>query len=644
MHRFFFKKAIPSLLVGMAFFFWGCQPRVLLQEKESSSPEEEQTTHPSFLSGEAFLREGRIREALPLYEAFVKEHPTDRGRVVALHRMADIHLTQGDYERARGIYAEIGEDYPDYSGLGDVKFGLAQALYRLGEYDASKKEAIAWILSFPDHPLRADVQILLGMSYSALGMDLQAFLCWLETKRMFGGDEGVQRELNGRLERSITGGGLEFLEQILPHVGDTGYAPEVYYRIALLYLEREDLPEAQKAAMGLIRSSPEEAWVNRGRDLLERIGQEQSVRRTVLGCLLPLSGPFAIYGREVLNGMQLGLEAGSDTGSMDRLDLVVRDTGSDPEETLTALEDLVYHEKVMAMIGPLSSKASGVAAKRAQELGVPIITLTQKEGITDEGDHVFRHLLTPSMEVKTLLEWTVGNLGLERFAVLYPDNPYGRFFMNLFQAALSDLGGRITAMEPYSPEETDFAVPIRKLIGTHAPKRPGSEDQRESGKRPVVDLRFDAVFVPDNFQRIAMIAPQLAYHDITHVQLLGTSLWQSQQLIETTKDYVQGAVFPTGFFAGSSNSAVREFVKEYRERFNSEPDLLAAIGHDTIRLLKEVLSDEDIRTRRDLQRALFRVHDFPGLTGEISIDPSGEVVKEPLLLTVSGREFTLLTE
>jgi len=372
-----------------------------------------------------------------------------------------------------------------------------------------------------------------------------------------------------------------------------------------------------------------------------------------VGCLLPLSGPFAIYGEEILNGIQLGMATLGEKWQDSDLELVIKDTKGTPEDTLAGLENLVINEKVMAIIGPLLSSTAIAAAKKAQKLGVPIITLTQKEKIMEEGDMVFRNFLTPSQEVKRLLDTAIYGMGIKRFGVLYPDNSYGRFFMNLFWNKLEEMGAKVTAIESYNPDDTDFANPIKKMTGLYYP-RPASlvqkliemrcieEEENEilpEEPEPVID--FDAVFVPDNFQRVAMIAPQLAYHDVLDVLLMGTSLWQSPQLIELAKDYVQGAIFSSGFFKRSGYPRVKDFVESYRTNFDSDPGLLAASGYDTIRMLEKILAGDEIRTRKDVQMALIKCQDFKGVAGEITFDTQGEVKKEPLLLTISRNQMIL---
>jgi ABC-type branched-subunit amino acid transport system substrate-binding protein len=123
---------------------------------------------------------------------------------------------------------------------------------------------------------------------------------------------------------------------------------------------------------------------------------------------------------------------------------------------------------------------------------------------------------------------------------------------------------------------------------------------------------------------------------------LGTSLWQSPELIDLAGDYLQGAVFPSGFFAGVDREDVEIFVRRYRENFESEPGILAATGYDTVTLLKHVLSQNAIASRQDLHKALMNDKGFYGVTGELSFDQEREVEKEPLLLTVRGSRLVPL--
>jgi ABC-type branched-subunit amino acid transport system substrate-binding protein len=386
--------------------------------------------------------------------------------------------------------------------------------------------------------------------------------------------------------------------------------------------------------------------------VLKKIEERLRVRPNIVGCLLPLSGPFAIYGQEVLNGLELGLDIfreGSE--GLSSIELVIRDTEGDPKIAIEAIKELAEEERAIVTIGPLISKVAEGVVEKAQELGIPIITLSQSEGITKKGEMVFQNCLSPEDQIRSLINKVMGEMGLMRFAILYPATPYGRYYMNKLWDKVESQGGEITAIESYNPKDTDFATEIKKLVGLFYP-RPESdmeeeeereleekEEELEEEPEPIID--FDAIFIPDSYERIALIAPQLAYYDVVGVTLLGTNLWYSPKLIETTGRYVRGAIFPSGFFPGSGYKGVDSFVDQYKGNFGQEPGLLAAIGYDTIRIVKEIVKEkgEHIKTREDLRSALAGNKYFDSVTGPMVFDNKRRAKRNPLLLTVRGRHF-----
>ncbi len=648
---FWLKRAIPFLGLGMALFFAACQ--VVAPVRKAS---EEAVAAEAFAAAEKYRRQGLLDEALQSYAACLKAMPRGRQAAYALHRMADIHRLRGQAGIARNLLESLLARYPDYPERPRAGLQLLRLLQRLGKHDDVRQAAVHWLQDYPEHPDRAQVLELLGETLDAMGQHAKAFFWWLKAREGLADRPQRRAALDARLTEAISRGDLTTLQEIVGYAAGTPLAPAAYHRLGRLYLESGALDSARGAATVLLASTTDPQWMRLGQRLMAEIASASEVRTDAVGCLLPLTGPFAIYGEEVLSGIQLGLFK----EPAPSLELIVKDTASDPEQAVAALESLVREEKVVAVIGPLSSKVAAMVAPRAQELGVPLITLTQKPGITATGDMVFRNFITPRQEVRKLVE-TALERGIRQFAILYPENPYGRLLMHLFWDRLEEHGAEVTAIESYDPEATDFADQIKKMVGLYYPRpasveerlrqakapAPGAEDSQSNGDKegqeeeeepePIID--FGAVFIPDNPQRVAMIAPQLVYHDVLGVQLMGTALWQSTQLIDLAEDYVQGAIFSAGFYQASRDPLVQEFVREYRESYEAEPGILAASGYDTVVLLNHLLGRGTVRSRRDLQGLLAGGAGIRGLTGWIAFDVSGEAIKDPLLLTISGREI-----
>jgi len=619
----FLKRAVSVLLAGMALFLFACQPKV-------PAPQVTETYSDPFVMAEKYQQGGDLQQALTRYQVFLKQARKDERIPLALQRMAEIHLKLNNLEKALSSLERLSGAYPDYTQMPEARYQISLILNQQGKYEASADNAIRWLDRYQQHFLKKEVLFLLGEDFRAMGKTEEAFLWWVEAKKAWKGDPEKEIELDEKLKTLIITSSPALLSRLLESERAMRYPPEIYHQMSLAFLSQHKLGRAEKAVRALMESTRDPYWVSTGEDILAKIAKKRVVRENCIGCLLPLSGPFAAYGQEVLNGISLGMMSASMNGA--KMEIIIRDTAGKPEKALDELEALVNTQKVVGIIGPLSSKTAAVISKKAQALGVPMIALTQRRDIVKTGDMIFRNFLTPAQEIDSLLQVSVGQLGLDRFGILYPDNAYGRFCMNLFWDRLDEMGGSITAVESYPPDITDFAAQIKKMVGPHYPRT--DNGIRTHDHLPLID--FDAIFIPDTYQRVAMIAPQLAFHDVLGVRLIGTRLWHSPKLLEMAKNYLQGAVFSSGFVPESENPKVVGFVTDYNHNFGEIPGILAANGYDTICLLKTIFAASDPKTRDNLRQTLLDMPVFDGVTGPFSFDAEGEALKTPFILTISG--------
>jgi ABC-type branched-subunit amino acid transport system substrate-binding protein len=262
----------------------------------------------------------------------------------------------------------------------------------------------------------------------------------------------------------------------------------------------------------------------------------------------------------------------------------------------------------------------------------------------DIGDNVFRNFLTPRMQARALVAYATQTLGVRRFAILYPDEPYGKTFMAIFWDEVLAHGGEVTGLETYQPDLTDFAEPIKKLSGRFynfpgaLRSRPPQTSAADSD-HPQAIVDFEAVFIPESAATAGLIIPQLAYHDVQDVHLLGTNLWHSRHLIEIAARFVQGAVMTDGFFSESSAPEVSEFVADFQAAFGTLPGFIEAVGYDSAMLIFQTAGTPGIRFHSSLKEQLLALEGFHGLTGLTAFNANGEARKEVYLLTIRQDRF-----
>ncbi|UCF93832.1 MAG: penicillin-binding protein activator, partial [Desulfobacterales bacterium] len=594
-------------------------------------------------------------QALVFYEDYLARYPEKPSAAAVLMKIARIHSILKDYEKARSAYQRVISDYPDSSWVPDARVEFLYAFYREGRYRdiiILAADALAGVTSTL-HTIK--LYALVGDAYLAMGKPMDAVRFYLQARSLATDfeSEAVREKLHeaiAQLDSSELAVLAESIEDDVPR-GD------LRFQLGLNYVLEEKYDDALNVLSEFIERHPQHENVPVAASLIEAIKKDASYNHYAIGCLLPLSGPYETFGLKALRSIELALAQFSAQGSSPALNIIVKDTGADPTKTSRAMQELV-EAQVAAIIGPMVTAET--AARQAQDSGIPIITITQKDNIAEIGDNVFRNFITPKMQVEALAAFAFKSLGISRFAILYPDENYGITFMNLFWDEILEYGGQVVALETYNPAHTDFAEPIKKLVGLYyeVPEdlkeqadlnaTDADDTQTESSTpgddadeiQPIVD--FDAIFIPDAPQKTGLIIPQLAYYDIGGVYLLGTNLWHSDTLIAMAEKYVQGAIMPDGFFAESPSELVQEFVRVFEETYQETPGFIDAVVYDSAMILFHVVSQPYVRSRDDLRDELLSLKDFPGVTGLTSFDENGEARKTLYLLRVKGANFVEL--
>lgn len=375
-------------------------------------------------------------------------------------------------------------------------------------------------------------------------------------------------------------------------------------------------------------------------DLYTRLLGKSWLQRSI-GVLLPLSGKYAQYGDLVRRGINLAFEvAGPDAKG---IHLIYTDSAADAETSRKALRDLVRNDKVIAVTGAIAGSAAEAAAQQAQEEMVPLLTLSPRDGLPEIGPFIFRDTLTPQMQAAVIARHAVIDRGLINIAILYPDDRLGQSLSAAFAAEVTRLGGIITGSEAYETGATDFGRQLRQLTGENPWRNEhmSSKEQLADLFVPDPELPFEALFIPDYADRVALIAPQLSYYGVEDIQLLGSGGWHSQDLLTTVGDILEGATLVDALFVASNDPAVQQFVSSYRQKYHEEPTLLEAQGYDAARILLLQLQNPDVLSRDDLRLALTDMSDYPGVTGATRFDANGEAIKALYLLQIQEGRFEL---
>jgi len=607
-------------------------PAVELPGSMASRPLTERET---FERGQAAFVRGDFDTALSLLRGFIVRYPHSSFNAQAYLTLSRVFYQRHQYADAR-LYLERApelEETPEgrllQGALAIAEGDLEPGLERL-------QNLIAGDLLPEDQVLRATA---LARGLSADGRPMEGLLVLLRQLERQAEQMSDARsvllhqahELLGALDdASLAEAGFMFL--------GTAIGQDAILQQAQRLVSAGDADAALPLVQKLISDPTPFAYRREAVLLLDRLTGKPWLQRAV-GVMLPLTGRYAAFGDLVRKGMELARQLHPDSG----VRFIYQDVGGDRDPAL-AVDRLANEERVMALAGPITGTRAFLAARQAQLQQVPLLSLSPREGIPQVGSYIFRDTLTSRLQVRALARYAVEERGYTSFGVLRPQSRLGEEFARLFAEEVLELGGLVVSEEVYPTDATDFRRQVRLLMGQDPDAPDETPELSEEGQLedlfvpdfPAVD--FDALFIPDYADMVALVAPQLPFYGIENIPLLGINGWNSPELVRNAGRYVEGAVFPDGFFLHSTYPFVEEFVRLFYERYGEEPSILEAQGFDVAGLLLTLLERPDVLTREDVRLAISQLRNYPGVTGATGFDYQGEAEKLLFLLQIrNGR-------
>ena len=344
-----------------------------------------------------------------------------------------------------------------------------------------------------------------------------------------------------------------------------------------------------------------------------------------VGFLTALTGALAQPGKEMQNGIELMLQEHRQTLAGRRVQLTVLDTTSNPSIALTKARELVEHQKVHVLIGPLAAFEAYAVAPYANTHRVPTISpsaaaddLTQRKA----APFFVRATSTSSLPTQPFGTYAAKTLGYKKVATIADDFAFGHEVVAGFHRAFEDAGGQV----------------IQKLWPPL-----GTTDQGPYISQLRRDV--DAVFV--GFAGIAALRFLKQYEDAGlkgRMPVLANQTAVDEALLRSMGDEALGVVSAMHYSAALDTPANRKFVAAYRQAFGGNDPGYYSVGAYTAGLfLKQAL--EKVGGRIEDSEAFLRalravaITDAPG--GPIRLDAYGQAIHNVYIRRVERKDGRL---
>jgi len=326
-----------------------------------------------------------------------------------------------------------------------------------------------------------------------------------------------------------------------------------------------------------------------------------------------LSGQTSSFGQSTKNGIAMAVDEINKAGGVNgrQVAFLFEDDQGQPAQAKTVVSKLINQDKVHAVLGEVASSNSLAAAPVAQEAKIPMITPSSTNPkVTQVGDYIFRVCFTDNFQGAVMAKFAANTLKAKTAAVLGDVNSdYSKGMTQYFEQEFNRLGGRIITKQAYTQTDADYKGQLTNIRSSNP----------------------EVIFVPGYYGQVGVIAKQAKELGM-NTPLLGGDGWDAPQLWELGGTALNGNFMSNHYSPDNPSPFVQKFIAEYRGRYGTAPDAIAALAYDAMYVLADSIKRAGTTDPAKLRDAIAQTNGYAGVTGSITINADRDAIKPAVVL------------
>jgi len=331
-----------------------------------------------------------------------------------------------------------------------------------------------------------------------------------------------------------------------------------------------------------------------------------------IGGLFPMSGPGAYFGAQDKQGIELALEELNKTGVNGyKFAIQYEDSACSPLPASQAAKRLLDNYKPDVILGEECSDATLAIMPIIEQAKTPMINAGSSAlKITDPGNpYTFRIMPNEVMQGVDIATQAYNKLNARTAVLLYENTNAGIGNAKVFKDTFEKLGGKIVADIGFGRDVNDFTSIATRVAGA------GKADVI-----PTYTLEGQGLKITQALAQAGVVkgggGPSIQ---------LGT-IWLPFGFEQKAGKAAEGYVRIVQFDPTDPRDMVKNFVKNFKAKFNADPTHLNAHAYDQIMLIADVVKrgGKDAQSIRD---TLAQTKSFVGVTGSVEFDNHNQNIK-----------------
>jgi len=318
----------------------------------------------------------------------------------------------------------------------------------------------------------------------------------------------------------------------------------------------------------------------------------------------------AEHGIPCARGVEMAVAEVNKAGGINgrKVVLVGEDEKDSPAAAVSAVQKLINVDKVVAMVGPMTSGAMMAAGKTADDAKVVAVTPTATTPkLSGYGAYLYRGCSRIDKQAEVLTDYVAKNWKPKTVGIFFSNEPYGKGCAELFGKFFEKHGIKVVAKESFNRGARDFKAELTKIKAANP----------------------DILFIPGYTPETAPAAAQARQLGMNQ-KILGVYGDMDPVYIQLAGKAAEGHVIGVEYDENYDTPKNKKFKKDYEELVKKNKDpyniMFAALSYDAASMILEGMKKNG-PTAEGVKKFLDEMKDFDGVTGKLSFDKTHDVVR-----------------
>jgi len=319
-----------------------------------------------------------------------------------------------------------------------------------------------------------------------------------------------------------------------------------------------------------------------------------------IGIVIPMTGTSAAVGREISDAAKLYVAQHGDTVTDKKIELIIRDDASVPDNAKRLAQELIVNDKVSFLGAGLTPSAMSMAPIATEAKVATVVMVSGTSAVTDRSPYYVRTSYTLGQQSGIIADWAIKN-GSKKAVSILSDWAPGAEAGQVFEANFTKGGGQIVDTLKVPLANPDFSPSLQRAH----------------------DLQPDTLFVFVPAGQAGTFARQFSERglDKSGIKLIGPGDIVDDDDLPTTGDALLGVVTAGVYSATHPSQLNKDYVAAYKKTTGHRANFISVGGYDGMNLIYEALKRTNGNADAETIVGAMKGMKWESPRGPISIDP-----------------------